>query len=242
MKNKIKLICLIFCIALIGGYFIWSHLHYFFTPQQDTIIITSNRIVDGTSSQEYLTDKDVALVGRVRGVNAIGGLISKVAKVEFSDEIRYSWISGIAQDKSKEIIENMQSYDIESGRNLKEGDTYRTTIGNSVAHGDFFKMDVLVGNYIKINDQKFEVVGILDKIGNPQDDQGLIIPLETARELFGKPDELTVIIANIKPDFDKSDIAEEIKNELRKVKGEKEGEESFQVWTSSDLTKNPPKF
>ncbi len=230
-KIKIGLIGLIVCITLVSGWFIGSYSHYFFASQEDKIIVISTRIIDGTSPQEHLSDENLALVGRVKGVNAVGGLISKVAKVEFGDEIKYSWISGIAQDESNEIIRDMQGFEIESGRDLKEGDTYRTVIGNSVTHTDFFKNGVLVGDSVEINDQKFEVVGTLDRVGNPQDDQMFTVPLETAREIFGKPDELTLIIANTKPGFDISYIAEEIKNELRKVKGENE---SFQVWISSN--------
>jgi len=106
---------------LVSGWFIGSYSHYFFASQEDKIIVISTRIIDSTSPQEHLSDENLALVGRVKGVNAVGGLISKVAKVEFGDEIKYSWMSGIAQDESNEILRDMQGFEIESGRDLKEG-------------------------------------------------------------------------------------------------------------------------
>ncbi len=182
-----------------------------------------------------LTKDDVEVIRKVRGVNLAGGFLSKVAKVEFGNEIKYSWINGMAMDESKEIIDNMESFVIESGRDLKSGDTYKTMVGNAVAQGDFFKTKVRAGDYVIINDKKFRVVGTLERIGNPDDDQAFIIPLETARELFDEPDDLMVIMANIKPGFDPSDVAENIKKAMRKDRDQKKGEEDFSVQTSEQL-------
>ncbi len=187
------------------------------------------------SAGSSLERDDIDVIKRVRGVDVAGGFVTKIAKVEFGNEMKYSWVSGLAQDESKEILENMQSFEIESGRDLKKGDMYRTVVGNSVAHDDFFKKRVRVGDYVKINDKKFRVVGVLKRVGNPDDDQAFMIPLETARDLFDVPDELMVIMANLKPGFDASDVAEDIKKAMRKDRNQKKGEEDFTVQTSEQL-------
>ncbi len=182
-----------------------------------------------------LTKDDVEVIRKVRGVNVAGGFLTKIAKVEFGNEMKYSWVSGLALDESKEIIDNMESFVIESGRDLKRGDTYKTIIGNSVASGDFFKTKVRTGDYVMINGKKFRVVGTIGRIGNPDDDQAMMIPLETARDLFDEPDALMVIMANIKPGFDASDVAENIKKAMRKDRDQKKGEEDFSVQTADQL-------
>ena len=187
------------------------------------------------SAGSSLGRDDIDVIKRVRGVDVAGGFVTKIAKVEFGNEMKYSWVSGMAQDESKEIFENMQSFEIESGRDLKKGDMYRTIVGNSVTHGDFFKKKVRVGDYVNINGKKFKVVGSLKRIGNPDDDQAMMIPLETARDLFDVPDELMVIMANLKPGFDASDVAEDIKKAMRKDRNQKKGEEDFTVQTSEQL-------
>ncbi len=104
-----------------------------------------------------------------------------------------------------------------------------------VANGDVFKKGVDVGDKIKINDQKFRVVGIYKPFGNPDDDSSVGIPLETARELFDEPDELFVIMARTKDGFNTADVAEDIKEKLRRDRGLKEGEEDFTVQTYEQL-------
>ena len=187
------------------------------------------------SAGSSLTKDDVEVIRKVRGVNLAGGFLTKVAKVEFGNEMKYSWVSGFALDESKEIIDNMDSFNVESGRDLKRGDTYKTLIGNSVAGGDFFKSKVRAGDYVMINGKKFRVVGTLERIGNPDDDQAFMIPLETARDLFDEPDNLMVIMANLKPGFDASDVAENIKKAMRKDRDQKVGEEDFSVQTAEQL-------
>ena len=86
-----------------------------------------------------------------------------------------------------------------------------------------------------INGKKFRVVGTLERIGNPDDDQAFIIPLETARNLFDEPDNLMVIMANLKPGFDASEVAENIKKAMRRDRDQKKGEEDFSVQTSEQL-------
>ncbi len=187
------------------------------------------------SAGSSLTNDDVEVIRKVRGVNLAGGFLTKIAKVEFGNEMKYSWVSGLALDESKEIIDNMDSFNVESGRDLKRGDTYKTLAGNAVASGDFFKNKVRAGDYVMINDKKFRVVGTLERIGNPDDDQAFIIPLETARDLFDEPDNLMVIMANLKPGFDASDVAENIKKAMRRDRDQKKGEEDFSVQTSEQL-------
>ena len=187
------------------------------------------------SAGSSLTKDDIEVIRKVRGVNVAGGMITKIAKVEYGNEMKYSWVTGLALDESKEIIDNMDSFNIESGRDLKSGDTYKTIIGNSVASGDFFKTKVRAGDYVMINGKKFRVVGTLERIGNPDDDQAMMIPLETARDLFDEPDNLMVIMANIKPGFEASDVAENIKKAMRKDRDQKKGEEDFSVQTAEQL-------
>ncbi|RLG15550.1 MAG: ABC transporter permease [Candidatus Nanohalarchaeota archaeon] len=187
------------------------------------------------SAGSSLTKDDVEVIKKVRGVNLAGGFLTKIAKVEFGNEMKYSWVSGLPLDESKEIIDNMDSHNIENGRDLKRGDTYKTMVGNTVANGDFFKKKVRAGDYVMINGKKFRVVGTLERIGNPDDDQAFMIPLETARDLFDEPDNLMVIMANIKPGFDASDVAENIKKAMRKDRDQEKGEEDFSVQTAEQL-------
>jgi len=202
----------------------------------NSIIVMAGSGLRGIGSAATpLTNYDLDIIRKIRGVDLAGGFISKISKVEFDNEIKYLWVSGLPQDESREIIEDIGGYGIRDGRDLRDGDKYKVVIGSMVANGDVFKKGVDVGDKIKINDQKFRVVGIYKPFGNPDDDSSVGIPLETARELFDEPDELFVIMARTKDGFNTADVAEDIKEKLRRDRGLKEGEEDFTVQTYEQL-------
>ena len=90
-------------------------------------------------SSAQLTDHDVALIKKVRGVDLVGAMIYKSAKVEFKEDVKYVIVSGLPTDESRKIIEDMQSVKIKSGRNLKETDRHKVVIGIRVAEGELFE-------------------------------------------------------------------------------------------------------
>jgi len=181
-----------------------------------------------------ITEHDVCVIKEVRGVDVVGGLVTKIAKTEFKNEIQYTWVSGFPQDESRKIIEDMQQMKLESGRDLRETDKYKVIVGYMVAHGDFFEKEVKIRDKILINNQEFEVVGTLEPIGNPQDDSSLLIPLKTANDLFDT-DDYIMIMARAKDGFDTGDVAENIKEELRDDRELDEGDENFAVQTMEQM-------
>ena len=199
------------------------------------IIMSGEGFIGMAGAATPLTQHDADIIEKVRGVDLASGFVSKMAKIEFNDEVKYTWVSGFPQDESRKLIEDMGGYDIEQGRDLKETDKYKAVVGYMIANGDVFEKEVKIRDTLLINDQKFEVVGSYESIGNPDDDSAVGITLETARELFDEPDELFVIMARSKPGFEVSDVADKVEEKLRKDRGQKEGEEDFTVQTSEQL-------
>ncbi len=199
------------------------------------IIMPGAGITGFATGATALTQHEVDVIKKVRGVDLVGGMITKIAKVEFNDEVTYTWVIGLPQDESKKMIENMGSFSIEKGRDLEEKDKYKVIVGYRFTHGDIFEKDVKVRDKILINDQKFEVVGGVNRIGSPEDDRQIYIPLETANDLFEINYEYIMIMAQAKEGFDVSDVAKKVKEELREDRGLDEGEEDFTVQTSEQL-------
>ncbi len=181
-----------------------------------------------------LTEEDVDKIKKIRGVDMAAGILSNSAKLTFNGETKYIFVTGIPIDETKEIIETMQQFEIIKGRDLTSETKAEAVIGYDLAH-DFFDKNIRPGDEIEIEYKKFKVVGILDKIGNRMDDTSAVISIDRARELFDAEDEVSMILVEVKKGADVDKVAEEIKEKLRKVKGEKEGEESFSVETSRQL-------
>ena len=204
-------------------------------------------IVPGTSvfgsqaafTSSKLTEKDLETIRKVKGVKYAAGMIISNAVVDFREEEKTSFVTGIPLDEnSREILEDSQSFKILEGRDLRQGDKYKIIVGYDVARGDLFSKEVHVRDKLKIKGKEFKVVGILEKIGNRMDDSTIVIPLEVAREIFDLKDEYRMIIAKVKNGEKPSKVAEDIKKALRRERGLKEGEEDFAVETKEDLIKS----
>lgn len=180
-----------------------------------------------------LTEEDLNVVKKVKGIDLAAGVLTKSAKIEYKDEVQYMSVWGFPTDKDgTDLIDGTNFFDIENGRQFKSGDKYKIVLGYSIAE-DNFEKKVLVGSKILINGQSFSVVGIQKKAGTGVHDVILRVPLDTARELFDEPEEVSTIFAFTQKGFDPEDVVESVKKDLRKHRGVKEDEEDFSVSTAS---------
>lgn len=185
-----------------------------------------------------LTEDDLKVVEKVRGVDKAGGILMTTAYLGFRDETKTTYIVGLPTDKSLDFLEDAQSYEIEEGRNLRSSDRYKIVVGYSLAAGNFFEDKIAVRDRLTINDKDFKVVGVLKEIGNQMDDRSVIIPIDVARDLFNMEKEYRYIVAKIDGSKEPSEVAEDIKEDLRKDRGLKDGEEDFNVQTFEDIVQS----
>lgn len=183
-----------------------------------------------------LTDHDVDLIKKVRGVEHASACLFKAAKMSFDDEIKYNFVIGLPTDpKSVSLFTEMQQFRPEMGRFLKEGDRYKVVVGHLLPEARFFKKEVKLGSRLYIEDQMFKVVGSVQEIGNRQDDSQVYIPLDVARDLFNEPTEIGMIYVKVRGGYDPSVVAERIEAEMREDRGLKVGEEDFTIQTSEQM-------
>ncbi|MCX6709974.1 MAG: ABC transporter permease [Candidatus Woesearchaeota archaeon] len=193
----------------------------------------ASSLVQGSSS---LTDTDLETVKRSGGIDVAGGFSYKIGSIQFRRETKYTWIMGMPMDESTKIIEQMQNVRVHEGRSLREDDTNKAFIGILLSKdNEFFAKGIQVGDKIKLDGREFDVVGIMESVGNPQDDSSLWIPLDEARALFNETDSLSMIIASVKEGESPEKIAESLKNELRRSKGQKRGDEDFTIQTAAEI-------
>jgi putative ABC transport system permease protein len=181
----------------------------------------------GVLSSERFSDHDIDIIKNVRGVDKVGGMDYKNAKVEFKNDVKYTFIIGMPSD----ITLPEYGMEIEHGRELTKSDKYEAVVGYDIYHAsNFFDKPVNPGNTIKIQDAEFDVVGSAEKIGNHQDDTQVYIPIDTANELF-KQEGYAMIIVLTKEGSNNSEVATSVSEKLRKDRNEKRGEEDFTVQT-----------
>lgn len=202
----------------------------------DKIIITPGGAFFGMGqSGIMLTDKDLDTVKKVSGVKLAAGMAYKIARVSFKDQVKYTWVIGLPTDESRRMFEGMQAFKTKYGRSLGENDKYSVIVGIDLHEGKFYDKSVYLKDKIIIEGQEFKVAGVMGRIGNPQDDSQIYIPIDTAGEIFGNEGEYGMIYAAVSDPARVDDIAETVKKNLRKERDVEKGEEDFTVQTMAQL-------
>lgn len=186
----------------------------------------------GGSTTGTLTNHDIDLIKQVRGVESVAGMLFKMAKVSFDDEVKYTFIIGLPTDPESAWV--MENYKVE-GRYLKEYDRYKVVVGYLFSEARFFKKEVRLGGRLYIEDQIFKVVGMVEELGNRYDDSQVYIPMDVARQLLNEPTEIGMIYAKVREGYDPSTVADRIEEAMRDDRDQKPGEEDFGVQTSEQL-------
>ena len=176
-----------------------------------------------------LSTEDLEAVERVADFENVIPYLGKSATVEFKKEIKkVTYLYGVPSDKTEILFKDF-GIKAEEGR-LFTTDSYVVVLG-PVAAEDLFEEEIRLRNKIEIEGKKFAVIGILEPVGNPQDDSVIYMPLKVMRELFDDKDTVSMIQANVKSGRDINEVAEKTTQQLKKVRDEEE----FDVITAEQL-------
>ncbi|MEM0231211.1 MAG: ABC transporter permease [Candidatus Woesearchaeota archaeon] len=182
-----------------------------------------------------LTDKDLERAMSVQGVEYAIGVYITSKQISFGKESIQAYVRGISTDeKTIRYAEQSGLYEIEKGRDFKPGDKYKIIIGSGIAEKAFSKK-VRVGDIVTIDNIPFEVIGIQKTAGSGIFDYVLRMPLDVARALDNKEDELSSISVIVKSNSDINSVEERLKDTLRRERNEKKGEESFSVQSTRNI-------
>ena len=186
----------------------------------------------GMDSSEKLTKDDMEVIEDTDGVKLATGMGYSYARIEFNDLVKYAFVSGISTDPDERaLVGEAQTWKVGEGRMLRRGDKYKVVLGYEHTLPNLFEKRVETGDKILLHDNEFKVVGFLEKIGSPPDDQSAIIPLDAYDEVFDAEGELGFIIAQSKIGADPLEVAEDVEKDLRDAHDVDEGEEDFSIQT-----------
>ncbi|MAG15498.1 hypothetical protein CMO88_00385 [Candidatus Woesearchaeota archaeon] len=192
----------------------------------DKVMIYASSDVPGFGTG--LNEDDVDIIDGIADFEYVSGILFKSCKIEYKDEIDNVYCMGFPSDKAKREFEEF-GIDFDEGRAF-ETDSNKVVIGPRLAY-DVFEKKISVKNKIEVEGEKFEVVGIVESLGNPEDDSNVYMPLEEMRDLFKDEEGISYITAKVKPGIDIEEAAEKVKKELKKVRSE----ESFDAVTADQL-------
>ena len=185
------------------------------------------------ASSIQLTDSDIRAVKRAAGVEKVTGAYTQAVEVGFRNEKKYAFL--VSYDPAIPIM--MQSFNakIGEGRMLKPGDYGDVILGSSYSEdGKFFKKGLRVNDQIEINGTKLKVIGILDPVGNPQDDSNIYTTNKYFEKLYPSKTSYAEIVVQV--DTSNIDwVISNIERNLRNERNQKKGTEDFYVQSFQSL-------
>lgn len=196
--------------------------------------ITSGGTGTGLTSAK-LRQADLDAVKRTRGVDIAVGFVLQTVGVEYNKKTKFLSVYGIPTDSQYlQFLEDSNFQSVQKGTILKKGDNYKAIVGPTMGK-DYFDRDIGLGSKIMINGVEFTVVGVAKDSGNPLQNMRIIIPEETAKQLFDKSDDYVQISVKVQKGFAPSEVAEKITENLRRERNVKKNEEDFSVTTAESI-------
>lgn len=182
----------------------------------DRLLIAAQGFQGPGTQSEGITDDDVSVLERMSEFKTISYGSARPGEVEFKKEVKFPSVFG--GKNGKELLES--TTDLADGRYIDNGDDNDALIGSRIADG-LFEDKVRIRNKINIAGKEFRVVGILEPIGNQQDDNTIYITLDAYREIFGETNQVDFISTQVKSGVDVLSLQEEVKREFERQRGDK---------------------
>jgi len=192
----------------------------------------------GQNAAGIVDTHDLDLVRRIPGVMRAAGRLLRSARVESGKDADVIFVASLpttADDRA--LVVEANNVRVIQGRMLKPDDARRALAGNNLWTKEHFSKKIGVGSTLIINKARFEVVGLLDKIGAGRD-TALMINEDDARDIFNEPTEYSAIVAQLAPGEKPALVAERMLRAIRHDRHQKEGFEDVTVSTSEDLIKS----
>jgi len=191
---------------------------------------------DQTSSVQ-LTIKDVEALDRISEIKTVSYYTIGNVQIKFKDETRYYITIAIPFEPVNgwDIFSEVYDLKTNEGRLLKKGDRGKVLLGYQYKYNNFMGSPVRVNDKIELNGVQFEVVGILETVGNTQDDKQIYMTVEDFKELFNSGDRVDFMMVQVKQGENLTAIAEKAEKVLRKERGVTEKTQDFTVSTPEQL-------
>lgn len=191
----------------------------------------------GQGSTITLTEDDLEVVQRSQYVTVAAGRLLKQTNVEYNKEAGIVMLASIPdQDPAeRELVLEVTKPRLMEGRLLEMDDGYKAVVGGRWAEENRFGRPMRPGDKLRINNRSIEIVGVLERGGNPGFDQVILMNEDPLRDLLDEPSEFSVLTAKVEGEEYVELAAEAVTRDLRRERGLKERQEDFTVQTSAQL-------
>ncbi len=193
----------------------------------------------GATAIKKLTQHDVDIIKQVSGVDMVVPRILRVVKIEYNNVVNYGYAASMPKDSRQlQMIYDTFAVDTQSGRLLGVDDRGKVLLGSNYATDKSYGRDITAGSKLMLQDNRFDVIGILKPTGTFEINLAIMMPEDDLKRILNIGDEYDVVAVRVAKGENIETVADNIKARMRRDRGEKEGEEDFNVQTPINMLKN----
>ncbi len=185
---------------------------------------------------ERLEKEDIDAIRKTEGVEEVLTTSYAASIMRYEEESKQVILMGISWEESLEILKNYQGWSLAEG-NWPVAGKREIVVGQQVAY-EIFKQDIEIDSEAIIKGRTFEIVGVLNSLGNKTDDSGVYIDMPIYQGLTGeKRGSAQIAMVKIEEGAPLDETAENIKENLQKTRKRRAGtdEADFSVITSDAI-------
>src|SRR3989344_2805977 len=181
-----------------------------------------------------MTKEDVNVIEKVNGVKDVTYFTVGNAKIEFNDEERFYPVYGIPE-KGLKLYFEAGSLEVEEGRVFNSEGNRELIVGSHYKTRNLFGKPVKAGDTFLINGEECKVKGILKIIGNPDDDQIILMSAKDMEDIFGTGDRVDFIMVQIAEGEEIKEVADSVQRKLQKFRGVNDETQDFIILTPEEI-------
>lgn len=183
-------------------------------------------IIGGTEFDE----RDVSKLKRISEIEYVVPVVFKSGKIVYSTNEEIGYIIG-----SNEDMFELMGLETESGKFFTNSDVQARSkvgvLGGTLAEKLFETPENAVGKTVRVNDQRYKVIGVSEKLGDPEQDGSIIIPYKTTFGTLNPKKTFWAIYLGV---LSEKDI-EQVKQRAETTLLERYGENDFSITEQSEI-------
>ena len=181
-----------------------------------------------------LSEDDIAAVKKADGVETIVPMNYKAEAVRYDGEVKTLLINGVSLEEGSDILQNDFGWSVKEGR--WPNPARKEVLVGSAVKTDLFP-NLEINDQLIINGKKFIIAGILNSLGNKQDDSTVTVDLDSFKDITGARKGAKIILARVEPGMSVNLTIENIKDNLRETRKRVRGADSpsFSVLSSEKV-------
>lgn len=178
----------------------------------------------GTNFQTMMNSEfDIEIADRI---SEFDGVEKSVPVIFFA--VKGIPIMGVNLEGTEDIFP-ISSIGLESGRGHRDNSLDEVSVGYALAKRE----DYAVGDEIELRGRRYVVVGIWKETGSIEDDNGIAMSIEAAKDLWGREGKVSMVFIKPYELSESEDIAENINREF---------EDDVEAYTDKDIQREAADF